>query len=109
MNKNYVKALSVHNITEMVYARQLHCEPGMPPGIYLGSIGDEVFAVADGSWLVWYDRTPPVYDTMSDEEFRDLFVIYDDIPDKMKAVCDEHSEYDEWVVIKDAEESCPKN
>lgn len=109
MNDNYIKALSVHNITNMVYAMQLHCEPGMPPGIHLGSIYGEVFAVADGSWLVWHDRTPPEYGFMTDEEFRDVYIPYNELPEKMKAICDAHPGYDEWVDIKNAEEPCPKN
>ena len=109
MNDNYIKALSVKNISKMVYAMQLHCELGMPPGIHLGSIYDEVFAVADGSWLVWHDRTPPEYGFMTDEEFRDVFIPYNELPEKMKAICDAHPRYDEWVDIKNAEESCPKN
>ncbi len=108
MSENFIKALSVHVGTEMVYARQLHWEPGMPPGLYLGRIGGETFAVADGGWFVWYDKTPPAFTIMSDEEFRDVFVAYNDLSEEMKAICDEHPEYDDWIEIKDAEEPCKK-
>lgn len=33
-NHDYIKALSVHNIAEMVYARQVFCEHGMLPGLH---------------------------------------------------------------------------
>ena len=49
MNDNYIKALSVQNIAKMVYAMQLHCELGMPPGIHLGSIYDEEMCIRDRS------------------------------------------------------------
>lgn len=45
---------------------------------------------------------------MTDEEFRDVYIPYNELPEKMKAICDAHPGYDEWVDIKNAEESCPK-
>ena len=47
-------------------------------------------------------------DVKTDEEFRDVYIPYNELPEKMKAICDAHPGYDEWVDIKNAEESCPK-
>jgi len=38
-----------------------------------------------------------IYTWMYDQEFRNQYVIYDDLPQKHKVICDAHPSYDEWV------------
>lgn len=115
----FVKALSVNNVAELVYARQFFSEPGMLEGFYLQRMYDEVVAIPDAGWLVWRDRgnASPLYEVLEDEEFRDRFVLYDQLPDRLKSVADSHPDYDEWCDIQDRlyddklkeKEPCPKN
>lgn len=102
-NHDYIKALSVHNIAEMVYARQVFCEHGMLPGLHLCRMNDGVEAIPDRGWIVWFDHNGPFYDTMTDDEFLARFVPYGQLPENLKSVCDAHPDYDEWVKIMDSQ------
>ena len=103
-NHGVVKALSVNNAAELVYARQCFYEPGMPEGYYMSRwYDDDFFLVPDAGWIVWSDRGngTPVYDVLEDEEFRDRFVLYEQLPDSLKPVADAHPDYNEWCDIQD--------
>lgn len=108
---DYIKALSTHNIAEMVYARQVFSGPGMPQGLCLCRMYDNIEVVPDHGWIVWYDHGEPLYDIMTDEEFRSRFVPYEQLPQNLRAVWDAHPGYDEWVEIMniryDAQEPAP--
>lgn len=99
---NYIKALSVRNIAEMVYARQVFHEPGMLPGYHLCRMYDSIEAIPDSGWIVWFDRNGPFYGTMTNDEFLNLFIPYDQLPPGMRAICDAHPDYDEWLDVMDA-------
>ncbi len=99
--EKYIKALSVRNVAEMVYALQVFHEPGMLPGMHLRRMYDSVEVIPDKGWVVWYDRGEPLYDTMTDEEFRNAFVTYDNLPADKRPICDAHPSYDEWLEIMD--------
>ena len=102
-NHGFVKALSVNNAAELVYARQFFHEPGMPEGCCLQRMYDEIIAIPDAGWLVWFDRGngTPVYDVLEDERFRERFVLYEQLPDSLKPVADAHPDYNEWCEIQD--------
>lgn len=96
----YIKALSVKNIADMVYARQVFSEPGMPEGVHLCWV-DTVLAIPDSGWIVWHDKGEALYAVMTDREFRDSYTPYGDLTPQMQAICDAHPGYDEWVAIMD--------
>ena len=103
-NHGVVKALSVNNAAELVYAKQCFYEPGMPEGYYMSRwYDDDFFLVPDAGWIVWSDRGngTPVYDVLEDEEFRDRFVLYEQLPDSLKPVADAHPDYNEWCDMQD--------
>ena len=103
-NHGFVKALSVNNAAELVYAKQCFYEPWMPEGYYMSRWYDDDFLlVPDAGWIVWFDRGngTPVYDVLEDEEFRDRFVLYEQLPDSLKPVADAHPDYNEWCDMQD--------
>jgi hypothetical protein len=97
MNDHYVKALSVRNIADMVYACQVFHEWGMPPGVHLTRMYDEVLAIPDKGWIVWLSEIEPTYTWLTDEQFREQYTLYDDLPPAQKDICDAHPSYDEWL------------
>lgn len=102
-NHGFVKALSVNNAAELVYARQFFHEPGMLEGYFLLRNHDGVIVIPDTGWLVWFDKGngTPIYDVLEDEEFRDRFVLYEQLPDSLKLIADAHPDYDEWCDMQD--------
>ena len=57
----YVKALSVRNTADMVYACQVFHEWGMLPGFHLTRMYDEVLAIPDKGWIVWLASQGTIY------------------------------------------------
>ena len=101
---DYIKALSVQNIANLVYAQQCFHEPGMIPGFHVASIYDTVECIPDGGWIVWHDtHEGPRYDVMTNDAFRDVYVPESDMPAHMRAICDAHPDYDEWETMKGEE------
>lgn len=97
MNSEYTKALSVRNVADMVYAQQVFHQPGMPPGLYLCRLYGNIEIIKNAGWIVWFDRINPFYETMTDEEFRERFVIYDQLPKGKKTICDANPDYEEFI------------
>ena len=103
MDSEYIKALSVHNIADMVYAKQVFHEPGMLPGTHMTRMYDEILAIPDGSWIVWLASEGAIYTWLYDQQFKDKYIPYDELPPQQKAICDAHPSYEEWVEAMDQE------
>lgn len=101
----YRKAISVFDTTSIVYAKQFTedeydfedvPEFGVGKKVYLIRSGDELDAIAPNEWQIWFpDKV--VYDFISDEDFRAKYVLYDDLPPKLKEIADKFPSYEEWA------------
>ena len=97
MEKEFIKAVSVFNKHNFVYARQCFHEPGMLKGFYLIRMPDGIQCIPDSGWIVWHASIGPYYDIMTDEEFRNVFVLYSDLSQELKDFCNEQPNYNGWV------------
>lgn len=101
MTHDYCKALSVRNTADMVYARQVFHEPGMLPGFHLARMYEEVLVIPDEGWIVWLASEGAIYTWLDDLQFREQYILYENLPPAQKAICDAHPSYDEWVEMMD--------
>jgi hypothetical protein len=107
LNEEYVKAMSARN-TEMVYAQQVFCEPGMLPGFHFTRMYDELEIIPDSGWIVWFPERGALYDTMSNQEFQKYYVLYADMPKALQTICDARPDYNEWLDALDAQDTIPE-
>lgn len=92
----YIKALSIQNCKTLVYAHQCYSEAGMQSGFYSCRINNEHLFVPDGNWIVWH-LNPVVCEVLSDDDFRNQYIPYNDLPLSMKKLADMYPDYEKWV------------
>lgn len=99
----YIKAVPLTDSKSVVYACQFtedkyHFVDGSISGgkMYLMRMYNDTVAITPNTWLVWFPDVNK-YDFISDDEFRDRFVLYDDLPPDIKAMADLKPCFEDWI------------
>lgn len=101
---DYMRAVDIRAPKKLVYAEHVEHVPGEPANFSIIEFPDGPEVVEHGKWVVWFDEDDgPYYIILSDERFRDRYLVGDDIPESIRAEVEARESFEEWCSRLNAE------